>query len=85
MDRTFPAIITSRDGVCALIEGYLEYLDEAVLAPTVCGMTDADDAGMFAIMRGSDNEVSLFTQALYVLDKHRFIPRDEGVRIMRRK
>ena len=63
----------------------MEDLDEAVFAPTVCGMTDADDEGMFAIMRGSDNEMSLFTQALYVLDKHRFIPRDEGVSIMRRR
>ena len=43
MDRTFPAIITSKDGACVLIEGELEDLDDAVFAPTVCGMTDADD------------------------------------------
>ena len=68
-----------------LIEGELEDLDDAVFAPTVCGMTDADGEGVFTIMRGSDNEMSLFTQALYVLDKHRFITRDEGVSIIRRK
>ena len=45
----------------------------------------ADGEGVFTIMRGSGNEISLFTQALYVLDKHRFITRDEGVSIIRRK
>ena len=80
-----PAIITSKDGAWARIEGSLKDCDDAVFAPTVCGMTDTDDAGVFAIMRGSGNEISLFTQALYVLDKHRFITCNEGVSIMRRK
>jgi len=84
MDQSLSAIITSRDGACALIERYFEDLDDAVFAPTVCGMTD-DDKGAFAIMRGWYNEMSLFTQARYLLDKHRFITRDEGFGISGRK
>jgi hypothetical protein len=63
MDQLSPAIITSKDGAGVLIEGELEDLDDAVFAPTVCGMIDADGEGVFTIMRGSDNEMSLLTQA----------------------
>ena len=45
MDQLSPAIITSKDGACVLIEGELEDLDDAVFAPMVCGMTDADERG----------------------------------------
>ena len=52
MDQSFSAIITSRDGACALIKRSLEDLDDAVFALTVFFITR--DEGFSIIGRKKD-------------------------------
>ena len=53
-----------------------ETCDQSLFAPMVRAMTDAEDAAVFGIMRGSENEMDLFGKAMDLL-------RERGITTLR--
>ncbi|WP_133123865.1 hypothetical protein [Phyllobacterium zundukense] len=59
MDVVFSTVLTTKEEAVELYEKHFRTLDESVFAPMVRGMMTHEFEGIFAIMRGSGNEVSI--------------------------
>ena len=62
-----PAVVTTKEEALALMDRTFETCDQSLFAPMVRAMTDAEDAVVFGIMRGSENEMDLFGKAMDLL------------------
>jgi hypothetical protein len=82
--RPFSETITTPAEADALIARYFETGDEAVFGPMIRAMTNEQDEGVFAIMRGSDNDMSPFDKALYLLREAGLQTRDQSIALIYR-
>ena len=79
MDAEFSTVITTKEEAVELFEKYFRTLDDSVFAPMIRGMTTPDDEGVFAIMRGSGNEMSLPGMASVLLCEAGFFTDEEAL------
>ena len=82
--RPFSETITTPAEADALIARYFETGDEAVFGQMIRAMTNEQDEGVFAIMRGSDNDMSPFDKALYLLRKAGLLTMDQSLALIDR-
>ena len=76
MDEPVSAVVTTKEEALALMDRTFETCDQSLFAPMVRAMTDAEDAVVFGIRRGSENEMDLFGKAMYLL-------RERGITALR--
>jgi hypothetical protein len=76
MDEPVSAVVTTKEEALALMDRTFETCDQSLFAPMVRAMTDAEDAVVFGIRRGSENEMDLFGKAMYLL-------RERGITTLR--
>lgn len=74
MDPPIPALVTTREEALTLMDRYFETLDPGVFAAMVRATTDAEDAAVFGIVRGSENEMDLLNKAMYLLRERAITP-----------
>lgn len=79
MDAEFSTVITSKEEAVELYEKYFRTLDESVFAPMIRGMMTHEFEGVFAIMRGSGNEVSIPGMAKVLLCEAGFFTDEEAM------
>ena len=79
MDAEFSTVISTKEEAVELFEKYFRTLDEGVFAPVIRGMTTPDDEGVFAIMRGSGNDMRPFTMACYLVNTRNILSVDESM------
>jgi len=89
MDAPVPVGVTTKEEALALMDRTFETCDQSLFVPMVRAMTDAEDAIVLGIMRGSENEMDLFGKAMDLLhergiatlrDTLAFIAREKAIR-----
>ena len=74
MDPPIPALVTTREEALTLMDRNFETVDPGVFAAMVRATTDAEDAAVFGIVRGSENEMDLLNKAMYLLRERAITP-----------
>ncbi len=72
-----PALVTRREEALTLLEAIASGVDERELAPFVTSMMTYEAEQAAAIMRGSDNEVSVRVQLGALLAEAELVTNDE--------
>lgn len=84
MKRSFDAAITSEAQARGIVERFFDTRDESVFAGIIRNMSTPEDEDVFAIMRGSDNDMTSFSKALYLLRKSKLITAADSATYIKR-
>ena len=85
MEHMLSAAPKSRAEADDIMEQYFDALDDSIFEPLISAMTDAEDEDVFAIMRASDNELTLFEKAMYLLRRRGIITLADSMQLIDRK
>jgi hypothetical protein len=89
IDEPVPAVVITKEGALALMDRTFETCDQSLFVPMMRAITDAEDAVVLGIMRGSENEMDLFGKAMdlrrergitTLRDSLAFIAREKAIR-----